>query len=72
MLSKVYNRRLRAIPDLSQLLKNKATAATLPFLMASNLATFLFYCRYYNGNLLDVDPLRVTSALIEQLLSKDS
>ena len=40
--------------------------------MASNLATFLFYSRYYNGNLLDVDPLRITSALTEQLLSKES
>ena len=40
--------------------------------MASNLASFLFYSRYYNGNLLEVDPLRITAALTTQLLSKES
>ena len=40
--------------------------------MASNLASFLFYSRYYNGNLLDIDPLKITAALTEQLLSPDS
>ena len=64
LLSKVYNRRLRAIPDLSQLLK-KEPASTLPYLMASNLASFLFYSRYYNGNLLDTDCLKITAALTE-------
>jgi len=71
LLSRVYNRRLKAIPDMSTILK-KAPAPTLPFLVASNLASFLFYSRYYNGNLLDVDPLRISAALIEQLLSIDS
>ena len=72
LLSKVYSRRLRAIPELGSLLKTKAPASTLPFLIASNLASFLFYSRYYNGNLLDVEPLKVTAALTEQLLSKDA
>lgn len=71
LLSRVYNRRLKDVPDLSTLLK-KCPAPTLPFIIASNLTSFLFYSRYYNGNLLDVDPLRITAALIEQLLSIDS
>ena len=53
-------------------MKKGGPAATLPFLMASNLSTFLFYSRYYNGNLLDTDPLRIVAALTEQLLSTDS
>ena len=40
--------------------------------MASNLASFLFYSRYYNGNLLDTDCLKITAALTEQLLSIES
>ena len=59
------------MPPLSTLLKRQP-AETLPYLMASNLASFLFYSRYYNGNLLDVDPLKITAALTEQLLSKES
>ena len=57
---------------MKQLLKTRAPADTLPFLMASNLASFLFYSRYYNGNLLEVDPLRITATLTTQLLSKES
>ena len=72
VLEKLFLRRFRAIPELKHLLKTKTPAATLPFLMASNLTSFLFYSRYYNGNLLDVDPLRITAALTAQLLSKDS
>ena len=65
LLSKVYGRRLRAVPDMSALLKTRAPAATLPFIMVSNLASFLFYSRYYNGNLLDVDPLKLASSLTQ-------
>ena len=72
LISKIYNRRLKAVPELSSLLKTKAPAPTIPYLMASNLASFLFYSRYYNGNLLDIDPLKITAALTEQLLSPDS
>lgn len=72
MLEKVFKRRILAIPSLSQLLKTKKPAETLPFLIVSNLASFLFYSRYYNGNLLDVDPLRITASLTTQLLGKES
>ena len=72
LLSSIYNERLSAIPDLSSLLKTKQPAASLPFLMVSNLASFLFYSRYYNGNMLDVDTLKITSNLTEQLLSVSS
>ena len=72
LLSKVFARRLRSIPEMSTLLKTKAPAPTLPFLMVSNLASFLFYSRYYNGNLLDIDPLKLAHHLTQQLLSTDS
>ena len=71
-LEQLYHRRLKAVPELGSLLKSKAPAETLPFLMASNVISFLFYSRYYNGSLLDADPLRLTANLTAQLLSKES
>ena len=37
-------------------------------MIAANLASFIFYSRYHNGNLLEVDPLKLASTLIAQLL----
>lgn len=71
-LERLYHRRLKAVPELGSILKSKAPAETLPFLMASNVISFLFYSRYYNGGLLDADPLRLTANLTAQLLSKES
>ena len=72
LLSRLYNRRLKAIPAMSSLLKSTQPAPTLPYIIASNLASFLFYSRYFNGNLLDAEPLKITASLIDQLLSTDS
>ena len=71
-LEHLYQRRLKAIPEITSLLKTKAPAATMPFLITSNVISFLFYSRYYNGSLLDSDPLRLTANLTAQLLSKES
>ncbi len=59
----IYLKRRRMIPQFNQILK-KAPAAILPFLIASNLASFVFYSRYYNGALLEVDPLKLAAILI--------
>jgi hypothetical protein len=59
----IYLSRRRAIPAFNQLLKGKASPC-LPYLITSNLASFLFYCRYHNGSILDVDPIRLSAVLI--------
>ena len=46
------------------MLKKSKPAAILPFLIASNLASFVFYSRYYNGELLEIDPLKLSALLI--------
>ena len=59
----IYLKRRKTIPQFDQIFK-KAPAAILPFLITSNLASFVFFSRYYNGALLEVDPLRLTAILI--------
>jgi hypothetical protein len=59
----IYLKRRKTIPRFDQIFK-KAPAAILPFLITSNLASFVFFSRYYNGALLEVDPLRLTAILI--------
>ena len=68
----LFHKRIHAIPELSQILKNKATAPTLPFLIASNAISFLFFSRYHNGLVLETEPLRLSAVLTTQLLSKES
>ena len=63
---------MKAIPELSQILKNKTPAATLPFLIASNAISFLFFSRYHNGLILETEPLKLSAVLNAQLLSKES
>jgi hypothetical protein len=36
------------------------------------MASFVFFSRYHNGAILDVDPLRLTAILIAQLLDTDN
>lgn len=67
----IYLKRRRAIPAFSALLK-KPPATTLPFLIASNLASFVFYSRYHNGAILEVDPLRLAAILVAQLLDTEN
>ena len=57
-----------------QLLKTKKCASTLPYVLVSNLASFLFYSRYYNGNLIEDENIarEMCSNLIEQLLSTEA
>jgi hypothetical protein len=59
----IYLKRRKTIPQFDQIFK-KAPATILPFLITSNLASFVFYSRYYNGALLEVDPLKLTAILI--------
>jgi hypothetical protein len=44
----------------------------LPYLIASNLCSFVFYSRYYNGTLLDTEPDLLARRLLKQLLDKES
>ena len=73
LIRRIYSKRREAIPQLSQLMKSgKPVADTLPFILVSNLASFVFYSRYYNGDLLSVDPLKLSAVLVSQLLSIES
>ena len=68
----IYLKRRKAIPSIESLIKKSIPSKSLPYLIASNLATFIFYSRYYNGQLLDIDPLKLSAVLITQLLSIES
>jgi len=59
---------------MQQLLKAKKCASTLPFVIVSNLASFLFYSRFYNGNIIEDENIarEISVNLITQLLSPES
>jgi hypothetical protein len=63
----LYLHRRAAIPTFDKLLKSKPSES-LPYLLVSNLASFVFYSRYHNGALLEIDPLTLSAVLLAQLL----
>ena len=47
----------------------------IKYLIFSNVASFIYYCRLWNGDLIDMpedDAFNMCQALLTQLLSKDS
>ena len=68
-----FLKRVKQVPDLSKIVKVPSKLApTLPYLIVSNLCSFLFYSRLYNGNLLETEPEVLCRLLLQQLMSEDS
>jgi len=68
-----FVKRSNQIPKLDKLVKvPEKISQYLPFIITSNLCSFLFYSRFYNGSLLDSEPEQLCQALLKQLLAKES
>lgn len=68
-----YLKRLGQIPELSKIVRTPAKLSdTLPYLIVSNLCSFLFYSRLYNGTLLEAEPEVLCRLLLQQLLDDES
>ena len=69
----IRHRYLKLIPHMSKLLKSKAPAPTIKYLLMSNLLAIVFLYRLHNGEVLDYGVHEVlVEILLKQLLSKEA